>query len=621
MTKSKRSDMAPQFSLLKNLIIIVLLLVILTGLFDLLGSSQNAPKVVTMNELSRSISEDQVEKLEVRNLDDVQEIDIQLKSGEKEILYKDFDTTLETALREDYGVSADKISALNISRVQKSAWEIWGAALLPTLITLVFLGFILWMMFGRAQQANTQAMSFGKSTARFFKPGENRKRVTFKDVAGAREAKEELQEVVEFLKNPEKFQKLGARIPRGVLLLGSPGTGKTLLAKAVAGEADVPFFNISGSEFVEMFVGVGASRVRDLFKNAKKNAPSILFIDEIDAVGRHRGAGLGGGHDEREQTLNQILVEMDGFDTKDNVIVLAATNRPDVLDPALLRPGRFDRRVMIDLPDIKDRKEILEVHAKNKPLAKDVDLQKIAQRTPGFSGAELFNLLNEAAILTAKRDKKEIGNDEILESIEKVIMGPERKGRTFLEKEKKITAYHEAGHAIVGHILPGTDPIHKISIISRGRAAGYTLNLPQEDKTFHTRSEFIDELAMLLGGYAAEKLIFNDLTTGASNDLKRASELARKLVTKFGMSEKMGPVVFGEESETVFLGKEIHEQRNYSEKVAAEIDSEIENFIARSFDKATEILQSHREKLEKVTQRLMEVEVIEKEEFEALMAA
>lgn len=613
--------MAPQFSLLKNLIIIVLLLVILTGLFDLLGSSQNAPKVVTMNELSRSISEDQVEKLEVRNLDDVQEIDIQLKSGEKEILYKDFDTTLETALREDYGVSADKISALNISRVQKSAWEIWGAALLPTLITLVFLGFILWMMFGRAQQANTQAMSFGKSTARFFKPGENRKRVTFKDVAGAREAKEELQEVVEFLKNPEKFQKLGARIPRGVLLLGSPGTGKTLLAKAVAGEADVPFFNISGSEFVEMFVGVGASRVRDLFKNAKKNAPSILFIDEIDAVGRHRGAGLGGGHDEREQTLNQILVEMDGFDTKDNVIVLAATNRPDVLDPALLRPGRFDRRVMIDLPDIKDRKEILEVHAKNKPLAKDVDLQKIAQRTPGFSGAELFNLLNEAAILTAKRDKKEIGNDEILESIEKVIMGPERKGRTFLEKEKKITAYHEAGHAIVGHILPGTDPIHKISIISRGRAAGYTLNLPQEDKTFHTRSEFIDELAMLLGGYAAEKLIFNDLTTGASNDLKRASELARKLVTKFGMSEKMGPVVFGEESETVFLGKEIHEQRNYSEKVAAEIDSEIENFIARSFDKATEILQSHREKLEKVTQRLMEVEVIEKEEFEALMAA
>lgn len=618
MTKKKTNN-APQNSLLKNLLTIVLFLIFLTAIFNLIGTEQTAPKEITLNELSQSISSDQVKKIDIRNLEDVQEVDIELNNGEKAIAYKDLESSLETTLREDYGVSQEKISTLNINRVQKSAWEVWGAALLPTLITLVFLGFILWIMFGRAQQANTQAMSFGKSTARFFKPGEVKKKITFQDVAGAREAKEELREVVEFLKNPEKFQKLGARIPRGVLLLGAPGTGKTLLAKAVAGEADVPFFNISGSEFVEMFVGVGASRVRDLFKNAKKNAPAILFIDEIDAVGRHRGAGLGGGHDEREQTLNQILVEMDGFDTKDNVIVLAATNRPDVLDPALLRPGRFDRRVMIDLPDIKDRKEILEVHAKNKPLAKDVDLHRIAQRTPGFSGAELFNLLNEAAILTAKRDKKVIGIDEILESIEKVMMGPERKGRTFLEKEKKITAYHEAGHAIVGHILPGTDPIHKISIISRGHAAGYTLNLPQEDKTFHTRSEFLDELAMLLGGYAAEKIIFNDLTTGASNDLKRASDLARRLVTKFGMSEKMGPIVFGEESETVFLGKEIHEQRNYSEKVAAEIDTEIENFIATAYKRATELIQENKEKLEKVTKRLIEIEVIEKEEFEALM--
>ncbi len=615
----KNSNMAPQGNLFKNLTTIILLFLIMTGIFSMLGSSQTAPKEITINEFAAEISSDEVEKAEVKNIDENQRIDIQLKSGEKQVVYKDLEPSLETTLREDYGVEQNKISALNITRVQKSAWETWGTALLPTLITLIFLGFLLWIMFGRAQQANTQAMSFGKSTARFFKPGETKKKVTFADVAGAREAKEELREVVEFLKNPEKFQKLGARIPRGVLLLGAPGTGKTLLAKAVAGEADAPFFNISGSEFVEMFVGVGASRVRDLFKNAKKSAPSILFIDEIDAVGRHRGAGLGGGHDEREQTLNQILVEMDGFDTKDNVIVLAATNRPDVLDPALLRPGRFDRRVMIDMPDIRDRKEILEVHAKNKPLAQDIDLQKIAQRTPGFSGAELFNLLNEAAILTAKHDKEIIGNEEILESIEKVIMGPERKGKTFLEREKKITAYHEAGHAVVGHLLPNTDPIHKISIISRGHAAGYTLNLPQEDKTFHTRSEFIDELAMLLGGYAAEKLIFNDLTTGASSDLKRASELARKLITKFGMSEKIGPVVFGTESETVFLGKEIHEQRNYSEKVAAEIDSEIGAFISQAYKRATEILENNKEKLEKITSRLIEIEVIEKEEFETLM--
>lgn len=607
-------------SLFRNLLAIVVFFLLLTSLFTFLNTSQTPPKEVTLKDLAQSVSQGQVDKIDVKNQDTVQEADITLKDGQKEVVYKDQNSSLETTLREDYGVDTNKISAISINRVQKSAVETWGAILLPTLITLIFLGFILWFMFGRVQQANTQAMSFGKSTARFFKPGESRKRVTFSDVAGAREAKEELKEVVEFLKNPDKFQKLGARIPRGVLLLGSPGTGKTLLAKAVAGEADVPFFNISGSEFVEMFVGVGASRVRDLFKSAKKDSPSILFIDEIDAVGRHRGAGLGGGHDEREQTLNQILVEMDGFDTKDNVIVIAATNRPDVLDPALLRPGRFDRRVIIDMPDIKDRKEILEVHAKNKPFATDVDLDKVAQRTPGFSGADLFNLLNEAAILAAKRDKKFIGNDEILESIEKVMMGPERKGKQFLEKEKKITAYHEAGHALVGHILPNTDPIHKVSIVSRGRAAGYTINLPQEDKNFHTKSEFVDELAMLLGGYAAEKLIFNDLTTGASSDLKRASELARKIVMKFGMSDKMGPVVFGEESETVFLGKEIHEQRNYSEKIAAEIDTEVENFIAQAFKTATEVLKKNMDKLETITRKLMEVEVIEKEEFEALMA-
>ena len=476
------------------------------------------------------------------------------------------------------------------------------------------------MMLGQAQKSNVQAMSFGRSTARFLKPGEKKKRTTFKDVAGVREAKEELLEIVDFLKNPKKFIELGARIPRGVLLLGPPGTGKTLLAKAVSGEADAPFFNISGSEFVEMFVGVGASRVRDLFKTAKKNAPSILFIDEIDAVGRHRGAGLGGGHDEREQTLNQILVEMDGFDTETNVIVMAATNRPDVLDPALLRPGRFDRRIVLDLPDIKDREAILNLHAKGKPIEKNVDLRRIAERTPGFSGAELFNLLNEAAILTARRNKKIVGNQEILESIEKVMLGPERKSNLLLKDEKKIAAYHEAGHALLGHLLPKTDPIHKISIISRGHAAGYTLNLPEEDRHFHSKSEFIDNLAMLLGGYAAEKIIFNDLTTGASNDLVRASALARELVTKYGMSEKIGPIVFGQHSGTVFLGKEIHEQRNYSEKVAADIDYEVEKFLNNALKTATETINKNKSKLDKIANRLIEAETIEREEFEELMS-
>ncbi len=622
MKKIKNLKKLPQQnSMLKNIITIVLFFILLSSIFSFLNNPQEEPQDVSLKEIANVVNENQVEKIELRNKEDFQEVYVKLQSGEELITQKDKETSFETVLREDYKVEAEKISSLNIERVKKSTTEVWISALLPTVITLLFIGIILWFMFGKAQQANSQAMSFGKSTARFFKPGENKKKkITFKDVAGAREAKEELEEIVDFLKNPEKFRKLGARIPRGVLLLGAPGTGKTLLSKAVAGEADVPFFNISGSEFVEMFVGVGASRVRDLFKNAKKNAPSILFIDEIDAVGRHRGTGVGGGHDEREQTLNQILVEMDGFDTRDNVIVIAATNRPDVLDPALLRPGRFDRRVMIDLPDIKDREAILEVHAKNKPMEKNVDLKKVAQRTPGFSGADLFNLLNEAAILAAKNDKKAISEKDILESIEKVLMGPERKNKSFLEKEKKITAYHEAGHALIGHLLPNTDPIHKISIVSRGRAAGYTINLPQEDKNFHTKSEFIDELAMLMGGYAAEKIIFNDLTTGASNDLKRATELARKLITKFGMSEKLGPIVFGEHSDTVFLGKEIHEQRNYSEKVAAEIDEEVENFLNGALKTATEILEQNRDKMEKIAQKLLEVEVIEKEEFDALLA-
>jgi cell division protease FtsH len=615
--KNKTSKEPAKKDLIKNLLVIVLLFVFTASIFALFDVSEEKPKEITLSELASRINEEKVKQIIVKQKDNT--IEIELTDGVKEVSRKDVSSSLEKLLREDYGVDKEKISMANISIKGESGTEIWARALLPILLPLLLIGFLLWMMMGQAQKSNIQAMTFGRSTARFLKPGEKRKRTTFKDVAGVREAKEELGEIIEFLKNPKKFLELGARIPRGVILLGPPGTGKTLLAKAVAGEADVPFFNISGSEFVEMFVGVGASRVRDLFKTAKKNAPSILFIDEIDAVGRHRGAGLGGGHDEREQTLNQILVEMDGFDTETNVIVIAATNRPDVLDPALLRPGRFDRRVMIDLPDIKDREEILKVHAKGKPMAKDVDLRKVAERTPGFSGADLYNLLNEAAILAARRNKKIIENKEVLESVEKVLLGPERKSNLLLKKEKKIAAYHEAGHALLGHLLPNTDPIHKISIVSRGRAAGYTLNLPAEDKHLHSKSEFVDNLAMLLGGYAAEKIVFNDLTTGASNDLNKASVLARELITKYGMSEKLGPIVFGQHSDMVFLGKEIHERRNYSEQVAADIDHEVERFMNDALKTATEVINKNKDKLNKIANKLIEVETIEKEEFEKLM--
>ncbi len=615
--KKEISEKPGKKDLVKNLLIIVLLFVFTASVFALFDVSEEKPKEITLSELAGRISEERVKQIIVKQKDNT--IEIELADGVKEISRKDISSSLEKLLREDYGVEQEKISKANISIKGESSAEIWARALLPILLPLLLIGFLLWMMMGQAQKSNIQAMTFGRSTARFLKPGEKKKRTTFKDVAGVIEAKEELQEIVEFLKSPKKFLELGARIPRGVILLGPPGTGKTLLAKAVAGEANVPFFNISGSEFVEMFVGVGASRVRDLFKTAKKNAPSILFIDEIDAVGRHRGAGLGGGHDEREQTLNQILVEMDGFDTETNVIVIAATNRPDVLDPALLRPGRFDRRVMIDLPDIKDREAILKVHAKGKPMSKDVDLRKVAERTPGFSGADLFNLLNEAAILAARRNKKIIENREVLESVEKVMLGPERKSNLLLKREKKIAAYHEAGHALLGHLLPNTDPIHKISIISRGRAAGYTLNLPAEDKHLHSKSEFVDNLAMLLGGYAAEKIVFNDLTTGASSDLSKASVLARELITKYGMSEKLGPIVFGQHSDTVFLGKEIHEQRNYSEQVAADIDHEVGRFMNNALETAIEVINKNKDKLDKIANKLMEAETIEKEEFEKLM--
>ncbi|HZS86888.1 MAG TPA: ATP-dependent zinc metalloprotease FtsH [Chloroflexota bacterium] len=507
-------------------------------------------------------------------------------------------------------------NSIQIRAQQPSSLNAW-LGIIGSFVPVLFFGGLLLFMMRQAQGSNNQALSFGKSRARMFTG--NRPTVTFQDVAGVEEAKQELAEVVEFLKYPEKFAALGARIPRGVLLIGSPGTGKTLLARAVAGEAGVPFFSISGSEFVEMFVGVGASRVRDLFDQAKRNAPCIVFVDEIDAVGRQRGAGLGGSHDEREQTLNQILVEMDGFDTNTNVIVVAATNRPDVLDPALLRPGRFDRQVILDRPDIRGRRAVLDVHAKGKPLDKDVSLDTLAKQTPGFSGADLMNLLNEAAILAARRNKKTIAMSECEEAIDRVVAGPERKSRIITEKEKIITAYHEVGHALVAKMLPNLDPVHKITIIARGMMGGYTQLLPTEDRYLYTRSHFEDTLAWSLGGHAAEQIVFGEMTTGAQNDIERATKLARKMVMEYGMSEKLGPLQFGHKEEMIFLGRDLGEQRNYSEAVAEEIDREVRRLITEAYDKAMDILKRYRDKLDEISLRLVKDETIDGSTFDELL--
>ncbi len=542
---------------------------------------------------------------------------IELNDREDSVIsHKEHGVSVIETLR-DLGVTEEQIAKIRIEVEPPSSWGNW-LTLLGSILPAIFILVIFYLMMRQAQGANSQAFSFGKSRARIFTG--DKPTVTFEDVAGVEEAKEELREVVEFLKEPEKFISLGARIPKGILLVGAPGTGKTLLAKAVSGEAGVPFFSISGSEFVEMFVGVGASRVRDLFDQAKRHSPCIVFIDEIDAVGRHRGAGLGGSHDEREQTLNQILVEMDGFETDTRVIVLAATNRPDILDPALLRPGRFDRRVVLDRPDVKGRKAILEVHVRGKPLADDVDLMVLAKETPGFVGADIENLVNEAAILAARRNKKAIGMQEFEEAIERVIAGPERKSRLISDEEKRIIAYHEAGHALVMHELPHCDPVHKVSIVSRGLALGYTMPLPEEDRYLKHRAKFKDELAGLLGGRAAEELVFKDVTTGAANDLEQATKLARKMVCEYGMSEKLGPMTFGWKEELVFLGKEIGEQRDYSEAVAHEIDMEVRRLIEEAYSRAKEILISHRDKLEAIAQRLIEEETLEGDELKALLA-
>jgi len=601
--------------LITNIFFTLLILFIISGIFTLYSSPFEKPKEIPLNEVVAQINEGKVSKIIVEE----NSLNIELKDGTKEKSRKEQETSLTQSLI-NYGVNPEKLTEITLEVKQASGFMVWAGNLLPFIIPFILIALFLWFMFHQAQKGQTQALMFGKSNPRLINPLDKRNKITFKDVAGVEEAKEELKEIVDFLKHPKKFIDIGARIPRGVLLMGPPGSGKTLLARAVAGEANVPFFHISGSEFVEMFVGVGASRVRDLFKTAKKNSPSIVFVDEIDAVGRHRGAGIGGGHDEREQTLNQILVEMDGFDRDTNVIVMAATNRPDILDPALLRPGRFDRRVVLDLPDINEREKILQIHARNKCMAKNVTLRQIAERTPGFSGADLANLVNEAAILAARKNEKVINQQNLINSIEKVLLGPERKSHILSKKEKEIAAYHEAGHALVTASSKYADPVHKISIISRGRTAGYTLKLPTEDKHMRSRSEFLAELAVLLGGYCAEKMVFKELTTGAASDLQQASDLARDLVTRYGMSEKLGPITFGESDGLIFLGKEITEQRNYSEKMAAEIDEEVNKFIRNAQKTAEKILKQRRGKLNQIAKRLIEKEIIEKEEFEKLMA-
>jgi len=590
-------------SLIKNLLIAFLIFLIISGLFTLLNNQAEKAEVISLSRLVEQINLEQVNRIVIRG----DKLEIELKNGDKKTTAKEKEISLTESLK-NYGVDPEKLKLANLDVKEESGLIFWLGAILPFLLPLLIVALFFWYMFRGAQKGTMQAFSFGRSKAKLFTPKDGKEKVTFNDVAGLKEAKEELEEIVEFLKNPKKFTQLGAKIPKGVLLVGAPGTGKTLLARAVATEAGVPFFSVSGSEFIELFVGVGSARTRDL----------LVFIDELDAIGRQRGIGLGGAHEEREQTLNQILVEMDGFEPNSGIILLGATNRPDVLDPALLRPGRFDRRVVLDLPDLKDREEILRIHSRDKVLAKDINFKEIAERTPGFSGADLANLANEAAILAARRNKKEVEQTELRESIEKVLLGPERKSHILSKKEKEIAAYHEAGHALVNASLTHTDPVQKVSIIARGPAAGYTLKLPIQDRHLHSRSEFIDELAVFMGGYAAEKLVFNEITTGAANDLEKATDLARRLVTQYGMSEKLGPTTYGEREEIGFWGQELA-NKNYSEEVAVQIDKEITKFIDDAFQTAQKILTDKRKKLDQIAKKLIKKEAIERKEFERLM--
>lgn len=587
----------------KNVLFYLLIIMVIIWMFDLYGEKNSKPADISYTSFMQHVQQDEIKQVTI--VDNV--ISGKLKDG------KEFSTVAPNDSKLVEKLEAKKVDI----KAELPPQPPWWMSILSSILPMLIIVGLWFMLMNQGGAGGGKVMNFGKSRARRY--DEEKLKITFKDVAGAEEAKQELEEVVEFLKHPQKYNDLGAKIPKGVLLYGPPGTGKTLLAKAVAGEAGVPFFSISGSDFVEMFVGVGASRVRDLFDQAKKSAPCIVFIDEIDAVGRQRGAGLGGGHDEREQTLNQLLVEMDGFSANEGIIMIAATNRPDILDPALLRPGRFDRQIVVDRPDIKGRTEILKVHVKGKPVGPDVNLDVIAQRTPGFTGADLSNLVNEAALLTARKDKKAINMPEMEEAAERVIMGPERKSRVISDKEKRLTAYHEGGHTIVGMLLEHTDPVHKVTIIPRGRAGGYTLSLPKEDKYYATRSEMLDELKVLLGGRVAEALVLKEISSGASNDLQRATQLARQMICEYGMSENIGPVTFGHRQDQVFLGRDIARDKDYSEEVAAEIDKEVRSFMEDAYAATEKLLSDNIDKLHVIAKALMEKETLEEEEINQLV--
>ncbi len=590
----------------------ILIVVILAFFAQQLISSPNKKKDPGFGTFTQQLNTGAIKSVEMRNRSNELLVTLRRDKGQYEI---GFATEYGDELTQQLAAAekANKISSFDIKGTRTNGWISMLTYVLPFLL---FIGFWIFLM-NQMQGGGSKVMSFGKSKAK--RMSVDAPKITFRDVAGADEAVEELHEIKEFLENPKKFQALGARIPKGVLLFGPPGTGKTLLARAVAGEAGVPFFSISGSDFVEMFVGVGASRVRDLFEQAKQNSPCIIFMDEIDAVGRHRGAGMGGGHDEREQTLNQLLVEMDGFTMTDNIILIAATNRPDILDPALLRPGRFDRQIVVDRPDRKGRAKILEVHTRGKPLAKEINVDDLAGQTPGFTGADLANLVNEAALLAARTGKREIGQHELEEGIMRVIAGPEKKTRVMSEKERRITAFHEMGHAIVGHYLEHSDPVHKISVIGRGQALGYTISMPQEDRFLTTRAELTDSMAMTLGGRAAEEIVFSEITTGASNDLEKVTSTAKNMVMRYGMSERLGPRVFGHDHSQPFLGREFGSEPDYSDEIAREIDDEIRRVVEGAHQRARDILTEHRETLDTVSEILIRRETIEKAEFEALL--
>ncbi|MBT3539365.1 ATP-dependent zinc metalloprotease FtsH [Candidatus Parcubacteria bacterium] len=604
-------------NLFKNFIIVFFTLLLVAALLSTANFGSEKPEQVGITRLVHEINNEAVEGIEVRG--DILVVDLKEEEAKDLEVKKELGQSF-SELMDNYGVASEKLARVDVQVKEETGARFWISVLAPWLLPLMLFIGLIYFFSRQVQGANSKAMGFGKSQTKQAKPDDKDKK-KFKDVAGSKEAKEEVSEIVDFLKDPKKFTDMGAKIPKGLLLMGPPGTGKTLMAKAIAGEASVPFFHISGSEFVEMFVGVGASRVRDLFDKAKKTAPAIIFIDEMDAVGRKRGAGLGGSHDEREQTLNQILVEMDGFDPNLGVIVIAATNRPDVLDTALLRPGRFDRRVVMELPDINDREEILAIHAANKPLSKEVSIRRVAERTPGFSGADLANLLNEAAILAVRRGKKKIDEEEVLESIEKVLLGPEKKSRVMTEHDREMTAYHEAGHAVVGHFLKECDPVRKVSIIGRGMAGGYTLSMPDKDERYKTLAKFKDDLAMILGGYVTERMVYGDdqLSTGPSSDLKKATQMARSMVLRYGMSDKLGPRQYGENEELIFLAQEIHDKKNYSEKTAELIDDEISNFLVEAKKQAEHIITKHKKQMDELVKVLLDQETVEEDKFNEVM--